>query len=160
MLRRLYIQYKDYGMDINIEKTKLLAANANHAYEILISEGESIKEVDKFKYLGTLTTKEGIGSPYIQLRIEQARRVLGSLNSIWWDKNISKNTKLCMGKTLVESVLCYNSEVWVVNAKYKQKLLAVEMLFELFEKKRRDIKITNNPESRNSKKDESRRKCN
>ena len=32
-----------------------------------------------------------------------------------------------MGKTLAESVLCYNSEVWVVNAKYKQKLLAGEM---------------------------------
>lgn len=127
MLRRLYIQYKDYGMDINIQKTKLLVANSNYAYEILISEGQYIKEVNKFKYLGTLTTKEGIGSPDIQLRIEQARRVLGSLNSIWWDKNISRNTKLRMGKTLVESVLCYNSEVWVVNAKYKQKLLAVEM---------------------------------
>ena len=88
---------------------------------LLISEGESIKEVDKFKYLGTLTTKEGIGSPDIQLRIEQARRILESLNSIWWDKNISRNTKVCMGKTLVES------EVWVVNAKYEQKLLAVEM---------------------------------
>ena len=32
-----------------------------------------------------------------------------------------------MGKALVESVLCNNSEVWVVNAEYKRKLLAVEM---------------------------------
>ena len=73
MLRRLYIQYKDYGM---------LVTHSNDAYEILISEGESIKEVDKFKYLGTLTAKDGIGSPDILLRIEQARRVLGSLSSI------------------------------------------------------------------------------
>ena len=38
-----------------------------------------------------------------------------------------KATKKRLGQTLVESMLCYSSEVWVLNADLKRRLLAVEM---------------------------------
>lgn len=110
MLTRLYSTYKKWGLNINIEKTEYLVVNSDAHFEILITENTSIKQVEEFKYLGAVINREGLGNKEIQRRVEQSRKVVGCLNSVWWDKNISRTTKLRIGKTFVESVLMYGSE--------------------------------------------------
>lgn len=83
--------------------------------------------MDEFKYLGARIDKNGIGGKEIKHRINESRKIIGCLNSLWWDKNIRRGNKKRIGRTLVESVLCYGSEVWVLNADLERRLQAVEM---------------------------------
>jgi hypothetical protein len=46
---------------------------------------------------------------------------------LWWDKNISLDTKHQLGKVMVESVACYGCEVWLLKTEEQTKLLALEM---------------------------------
>jgi len=39
-------------------------------------------------------------------RIEQGRKVIEYLNSIWWNKSISRRVKRYVEKFMMESVLC------------------------------------------------------
>ena len=57
----------------------------------------------------------------------QRKQIIGCLNSLWWDKNISLDTKKRLGKAVVESVACYGCEVWLLNTEEQRKLLALEM---------------------------------
>ncbi|KAJ9582946.1 hypothetical protein L9F63_022707 [Diploptera punctata] len=70
---------------------------------------------------------EGIGKENIKRRIELSSKIISSLNSTWWDKHFWKDTKKYIGKTLVESVTMYGSEVWTINKHYKNRLIALEM---------------------------------
>ena len=49
------------------------------------------------------------------------------MNSLWWDKNISLDTKKRLGKAIVEPVACYGCEVWLLKTEEQRKLLALEM---------------------------------
>jgi hypothetical protein len=78
--------------------------------------------------LGTVISKtDGIGKDEIKNRIEQSKKIISCLNSIWWDKHIRKDTKKYIGKVLVESVLLYGSEIWTLIEYYRKRLQAVEM---------------------------------
>lgn len=128
MLQRLYRQYNEWGLRINTCKTEYMVVNSSAQFPIFISDNETVKQVDQFKYLGVLINKdEGIGRTEIKNRIEQSRKVIGCLNSVWWDRNISRDVKKHIGRTMVESVLSYGSEVWTLSAEMKRKINTVEM---------------------------------
>jgi hypothetical protein len=84
--------------------------------------------VDYAKYLGTIINKtEGIGKEEIRNRIDQSKKIISCLNSIWWDPHMRNDTKKYIGKILAESVLCYGCETWIINEQYKRIIYAVEM---------------------------------
>lgn len=127
MLRRLYHIYEEWGLKVNTKKTEYLVTNSVAKFTILINDETEIKQVDKYKYLGVTITTDGFGSAEIKSRIEQSKRIIGCLNSVWWDKHIHIKTKKHIGKALVESVLCYGSEIWTINAEHRRKINTVEM---------------------------------
>ena len=54
-------------------------------------------------------------------------RKVNALNSIWWDKHITKNRKLQIYKTVIQSILTYGVEVWQISVRNQNKILATEM---------------------------------
>ena len=61
-------------------------------------------------------------------KICKGKQIIGPLNSLWRDKNISLDTKKLLGKAMVESVACYGCEVWLLKTEeQKKKLLALEI---------------------------------
>lgn len=52
--------------------------------------GNKIKKTEEIKYLGVKIGKQGLYETEVLERIKQGRKLIGSLNSILWDKNISK----------------------------------------------------------------------
>lgn len=51
-------------------------------------------------------------------RIEtEIKRV--KLNSVWWDKQITRNTKIMIHRSIVESILIYGEEAWTKNVAIK-----------------------------------------
>ncbi|XP_071644241.1 uncharacterized protein [Temnothorax longispinosus] len=128
MLKRLYQHYEQWGLCVNTKKTEYMVVNSVARFSIHITEAQEVGQVDAFKYLGTVITKdERIGATNIKSRIEQSRKVLGCLNSVWWDKNISARAKKHIGRSMVEAVLCYGCEVWSLNADTRRRINAVEM---------------------------------
>jgi hypothetical protein len=47
--------------------------------------------------------------------------------SIWSHRDISKQVKRRIGRSIVESVVCYGSEVWTINAEMKNRLNILKM---------------------------------
>ena len=58
-----------------------------------------------------LLLSKGINSKDIVNKICTGRQIIGCLNSLRWDKNISLDTKKRFGKSMVESVACYECEI-------------------------------------------------
>ena len=97
------------GLKINVGKTEALRIN-NHQQDPITLNGEEIKEVDKFTYLGSIVSKDGGADEDIRSRIGKARHASRSLNNIWRSSNLSTKTKIRIFNTNVKSVLLYGSE--------------------------------------------------
>ena len=73
--------------------------------------GEEIKKCTECTYLGTKIDQFGDNTTKIKHRIIQTGKAINVLNSIWWHKNITKNKKLYIYKTTIQSILVYGAEV-------------------------------------------------
>jgi hypothetical protein len=51
------------------------------------------------------------------------------LNSVLWSKIILHKTKKCIYQALVQSILLYGAETWILNTQQVNKFLATEMDF-------------------------------
>jgi len=63
--------------------------------------GEEIKPCTECTYLGTKIDQWGDNTTEIKHRINQTRKPINALNSIWWHKNINKNRKLYIYQTII-----------------------------------------------------------
>lgn len=127
MLRRLYSEYRKWGLEVSLEKTEYLVVGSDAKFEVLINDDVQIRQIEQFKYLGVIIDGDGIGSQNIRFRIQEARKVIGALNSVWWDKNINRTNKKRIGRTMVDTVLTYGCEVWTMKQDDKRRIEAVEM---------------------------------
>ena len=69
----------------------------------------------------------GDNTTEIKHRISQTRKAINALNSIWWHKNITKNRKLYICQTIIQSILVYGAEVWQIPTREINKILFTEM---------------------------------
>jgi hypothetical protein len=53
--------------------------------------------------------------------------LINALNSIWWNKNITKNRKLYIYQTIILSILMYGAEVRQISTREINKMLSTEM---------------------------------
>ena len=83
---------RSIGLDINIDKTKVLRMNTRVTQPIQLF-GEDIAEVDEFVYLGSLMSVDGSSDAEVKARLSRARHAFRTLRSFWRNKNISQNTK-------------------------------------------------------------------
>ena len=111
---RLGEETRRVGLKINKEKTKAMRINARNQKKIIIN-GQEIKQVDEFEYLGAKVCKEGGGMKDLRNRLSKARGGFNKPKKIWISNNISRKTKLRLYKTLVVPVLLYGSETWKMN---------------------------------------------
>ena len=56
--------------------------------------GEPLKTVDKFKYLGSTLTKDGKSEKEIKIRLTTANSALVNLSTIWKSRSISLRTNI------------------------------------------------------------------
>jgi hypothetical protein len=89
--------------------------------------GETIENVEKFQYLGSLLTSSNNCSNEIKRRIGKATGTMASLRHIWNTKKLKIDNKLKVWTTCVFSVLLYASETWTLKEIDKEKLLGFEM---------------------------------
>ena len=74
------------GLVINQEKTEIINININDPYDCTI-ENTPIKQVDKFKYLGTILAKDGSLNFEYKERLLKANQAMGMLKIVWNNNN-------------------------------------------------------------------------
>lgn len=112
-LERLVAYGKQVGLKVNVGKTKLMRVNLpSGQFPALSIDGEQIKEVEEFCYLGSIIAKDGGADLCVANRILKARQAFAALNKFWRSPQISRNLKMRFFRTNCMSVLLYGCETW------------------------------------------------
>ena len=109
LLHKVEAATQSIGLFLNVAKTKVMHVNPSSDVNILSRSGETIEKVDDFLYLGGYTNT----SRDMDTRIRKAWGALNSLTKIW-RSNVKTETKVRIFKSVVESILLYGCESWVM----------------------------------------------
>ena len=75
-----------------------------------------IKQVDSFRYLGTIIESNGRCDREIKTRIAIAKDSFDKMDKIFKSHKISNNTKLRLLYTYIYPILIYGSECWTISS--------------------------------------------
>ena len=98
-------------MKISTSKTEVLHLSKNSVQCSLLVGGVSLKQVEKFKYLGVAFTSDGRQDEELNVRSGKASAVLRALHhSIVLKRELSRKAKLSVFKSIFVPVLTYGHE--------------------------------------------------
>ena len=127
-LKCLLMQVKEesekVGLKLNIQKTKIMASGPITSWEI---DGETVKTVLDFIFLGSKITADGDCSHEIKRRLLLGRKVMTNLDSILKSRDITLPTKVCLVKAMVFPVVMYGCESWTVKKAENGRIDAFEL---------------------------------
>ena len=115
-----------YGMEISVEKTKLMTNNTSGINTEIKVNGQKLQSVTSFKYLGSVLTDEG-PKPEILFTIAQTTAALTRLKPVWNDRSISLSSKTRLMRSLVTSIFLYACESWTLTAELQRRIQTVEV---------------------------------
>ena len=101
---------KKNGLKFNIQKTKIMAFSSITAWQI---DGETMKTVTDFIFLGSKITADGDCSHEIKRCLLLGRKAITNLDSILKSRDISLPTKVCLVKAVFFPVVVYGC-VWTI----------------------------------------------
>ena len=99
------------GLKCNITKTKIMASGPITSWEI---DGETMKKVSDFIFLGSKITTDGDCSDEIKRRLLLGRKGMPNLDSIFKSRDITLPTKVHLVKAMVFPVVLYGCESWTI----------------------------------------------
>jgi len=106
---------KEVGLIINVDKTKAVVQNRRLGKGgTLTVEDHKVEVVRRFKYLGTVINDSNDEMEEIRTRILAANKAYSSLQTIFRSKQIHRNNKIRLYKTLTKPILCYGNVTWTL----------------------------------------------
>ena len=99
------------GLQLNIQKTKIMASGPITSWEI---DGETVETVADFILGGSKVTADGNCSHEIKRHLLLGRKVMTNLDSILKSRDITLPTKVCLVKAMVFPVVMYGCESWTI----------------------------------------------
>ena len=108
VLQRLESEAEKVGLMCNAKKSEVKAFNQDRPVVIQAKNGETLKVVENFKYLGVWTHSS---SSDISVRKALAWSACHRLKKVWSSK-LRRQLKERLFLATVESVLLYGSETW------------------------------------------------
>src|SRR6476469_2758208 len=108
---------KHYDMKINIKKTKAMVVARNWGQRVNITvEGQSVEQVSKFRYLGSLTSEDGRCLDDVKTRIGMAKGAFNKRKELL-TRSIRVDLRKRLVKTLVWPVVLYGCDTWTMRKK-------------------------------------------
>ena len=102
---------ENFGLKLNIQKTKIMASGPITSWEI---DGETVETVSDFIFLGSKITADGDCSHEIKWHLVLGRKVMSNLDSILNSRDITLPTKVSLVKAMLFPVVTYGCENWTV----------------------------------------------
>ena len=90
-------------------------------------DGETVKTVSDFIFLGPKITADGDCSHEIKRRLLLGRKVMTNLDSIFKSRDITLPTKVRLVKAMVFPVVMYGCESWTVKKAERRRIDAFEL---------------------------------
>ena len=109
LLMKVKEESKKVGLELNIQKTKIIASGPITSWEI---EGETVETVSDFILGGSKITADADCSHEIKRRLLLGRKVMTNLDSIFKSRDITWPTKVCLVKATVFPVVMHGCESW------------------------------------------------
>ena len=100
------------SLKLNIHKTKIMASGPITSWGQ--TDGETMKRVTDFTFLGSKITADGDSSHEIKRRLLLGKKAMTNLDSILKSRDITLPTKVCLVKAMVFPVVMYGCESWTV----------------------------------------------
>ena len=105
------VESEKVGLKLNIQKTKIMASSHITSWQI---DGQTVKTVSDFIFLGSKITADGDCSHEIKRHLLLGRKVMTNLDSILKSRDIILPTKVLLVKAMVSPVVMYGRESWTV----------------------------------------------
>ena len=112
------------GLQLNIQKTKIMASGPITSWEI---DGETVETVSDFIFVDSKITADGDCSHEIKRRLLLVRKAMTSPDSILESRDITLQTKVHLVKAMVFPVVMYGCESWTVKKAEHQRTDAFEL---------------------------------
>ena len=119
-VNKLKEESKKVGLKLNFQKTKIMASSPITSWQI---EGEKVKAVTDFIFLGSKITADGHCSHEIKRRLLLGRKVMTNLDSILKNRDITLPTKVHLVKAMVFPVVMYGCESWTIKKLSTEELM-------------------------------------
>ena len=103
-LMKLKEESEKVGLELNIQKTKIMASSPITSWEI---DGEAVETVSDFIFWGSKITADGDCSHEIKRRLWLGRKVTTNLDSVFKSRDITLPTKVRLVKAMVFPVVMY-----------------------------------------------------
>ena len=111
LLMKVKEESEKVGLKLNIQKAKIMASGPITSWKI---DGDTMKTVTDFLFLGSQITANGDCSHEIKRRLLLGRKVMTNLDSIFKSRDITLPTKVCLVKVMVFPVVMYGCESWTI----------------------------------------------
>ena len=111
LLMKVREESEKVGLKLNIQKTKIMASGPITSGQI---DGETVKIVADFIFLGSKITADSDCSHEIKRRLLLGRKVMANLDSILKSRDITLPTKVCLVKAMVFPIVMYGYESWTI----------------------------------------------
>jgi len=102
LLMKVKEESEKAGLKLNIQKTKIMASGPITSWQI---DGETVKRVTGFIFLGSKITADGDCSHEIKRCLLLGRNTMTNLDSILKSRDITLPTKVCLVKAMFFSVV-------------------------------------------------------
>ena len=111
LLMKVKLESEKVGLQLNIQKTKIMASSPIASWEI---DGGTVESVSDFIFLGSKITADGDCSHEIKRHLLLGRKVMNNLERKFKSRDIILPTKVCLVKAMVFPVVMNGCETWTV----------------------------------------------
>ena len=111
LLVKVKEESENVGLKLNIQKTEIMASGPIISWQI---DGETMKTVTYFIFLGSKITADGDCSHEFKRCLLLERKVMTNLDSIFKSRDITLPTKVRLIKAMVFPVVMYGCESWTI----------------------------------------------
>ena len=118
LLHKIEDAASEVGLYINASKTEFICLNQDQSDGMKTGNGEKIKSVDDFKYLGSYIAST---ERDVNIRLGKAWGALNDLDKIW-KSYLPDHLKRNLFRATVESVLVYGSITWTLTSSLGKRL--------------------------------------
>ena len=124
LLMKVKVESEKVGLNLNIQKTKIIASGPITSWEI---DRETVETVADFILGGSKITADGDCSHEIKRHLLLRRKVMTNLDSIFKSRDITLPTKVRLVKAMVFPVVMYGCECWTVKKAECRRIDALKL---------------------------------
>ena len=124
LLMRVKEESEKAGINLNIQKTKIMASGSIISCQI---DGEKVETVADFIFFGSKITADSNCSHKIKRCLLLGRKAMTNLDSLLKNRDIILPTKVSIVKTMVFPVVTYGCESWTIKKAERWKTDAFEL---------------------------------